>query len=222
MSITPTDALTRCIEHREIFHDEMLSLWRRLMRGELTPVQIAGLLLGLRVKKETIGEIAAAAHIMREFATKVPVADRKHLLDIVGTGGDGSQTFNISTAAMFVAAAAGARVAKHGNRGVSSGSGSADVLEALGAQIALSPVMHDGRGVFAGVPAPFAVTRYHSLAIEQASLPEDLTVTATSDDGEIMGVRHRRHAVEGVQFHPEAILTEHGRRLLANFLEARQ
>ena len=139
MSITPTDALTRCIEHREIFHDEMLSLWRRLMSGELTPVQIAGLLLGLRVKKETIGEIAAAAHIMREFATKVPVADRKHLLDIVGTGGDGSQTFNISTAAMFVAAAAGARVAKHGNRGVSSGSGSADVLEALGAQIALSP-----------------------------------------------------------------------------------
>jgi anthranilate phosphoribosyltransferase len=139
VSITPTDALTRCIEHREIFHDEMLSLWRRLMSGELTPVQIAGLLLGLRVKKETIGEIAAAAHIMREFATKVPVADRKHLLDIVGTGGDGSQTFNISTAAMFVAAAAGARVAKHGNRGVSSGSGSADVLEALGAQIALSP-----------------------------------------------------------------------------------
>ena len=139
MSITPTEALTRCIEHREIFHDEMLSLWRRLMSGELTPVQIAGLLLGLRVKKETIGEIAAAARIMREFATKVPVADRKQLLDIVGTGGDGSSTFNISTAAMFVAAAAGARVAKHGNRGVSSGSGSADVLEALGAQIALSP-----------------------------------------------------------------------------------
>jgi anthranilate synthase component 2 len=86
----------------------------------------------------------------------------------------------------------------------------------------LSPVMHDGRGVFAGVPAPFAVTRYHSLAIERESLPEDLEVTATSDDGEIMGVRHRRHAVEGVQFHPEAILTEHGRRLLANFLEAKE
>ena len=139
MSISPPEALTRCIEHREIFHDEMLSLWRRLMSGELSPVQIAGLLMGLRVKKETIGEIAAAARIMREFATKVVVPDQRHLIDIVGTGGDASSTFNISTAAMFVAAAAGARVAKHGNRGVSSGSGSADVLEALGAQIMLSP-----------------------------------------------------------------------------------
>ncbi len=78
---------------------------------------------------------------------------------------------------------------------------------------------HDGRGVFKGIPAPFAVTRYHSLAIELASLPEELEITATAEDGEIMGVRHLRHAVEGVQFHPEAILTEHGRRLLANFLE---
>jgi anthranilate synthase component II len=83
----------------------------------------------------------------------------------------------------------------------------------------LSPVMHDGKGVFAGLPAPFAVTRYHSLAIERTSLPADLVVTATADDGEIMGVRHRRFAVEGVQFHPEAILTEHGKRLLGNFLE---
>jgi len=139
VSISPSQALTRCIEHREIFHDEMLSLWRGLMSGELSPVQIAGLLMGLRVKKETIGEIAAAARIMREFATKVAVPDQRHLVDIVGTGGDASHTFNISTAAMFVAAAAGARVAKHGNRGVSSGSGSADVLEALGAQIVLPP-----------------------------------------------------------------------------------
>jgi anthranilate synthase component 2 len=83
----------------------------------------------------------------------------------------------------------------------------------------LSPVMHDGKGVFAGLPAPFAVTRYHSLAIERSSVPADLVVTATADDGEIMGVRHRRFAVEGVQFHPEAILTEHGKRLLGNFLE---
>jgi len=139
MSITTTEALVRCIEHREIFHDEMLSLWRKLMSGELTPVQIAGLLMGLRVKKETIGEIAAAAQIMREFATKVPVADQTNLVDIVGTGGDSSQTFNISTASMFVAAAAGARVAKHGGRSVSSSSGAADVLEALGANINLSP-----------------------------------------------------------------------------------
>jgi anthranilate phosphoribosyltransferase len=109
------------------------------MRGELSPVQIAALLMGLRVKKETVGEIAAAARIMREFASRVTVSDQRHLVDIVGTGGDASSTFNISTAAMFVAAAAGARVAKHGGRSVSSGSGSADVLEALGANIELSP-----------------------------------------------------------------------------------
>ncbi len=139
MSIAPTEALVRCIEHREIFQDEMLSLWRRLMSGELTPVQIAALTMGLRVKKETIGEIAAAAQIMREFATKVELTDRTHLVDLCGTGGDSAGTFNISTASMFVAAAAGARVAKHGGRSVSSGSGSADVLEALGANIALTP-----------------------------------------------------------------------------------
>jgi anthranilate phosphoribosyltransferase len=139
MSITPTQALVRCIEHREIFQDEMLSLWRRLMSGDLTPVQISALLMGLRVKKETIGEIAAAAEIMREFSTKVDLADRTHLVDLCGTGGDAAGTFNISTASMFVAAAAGARVAKHGGRSVSSGSGSADVLEALGANITLSP-----------------------------------------------------------------------------------
>jgi len=139
MSITPSEALVRCVEHREIFEDEMLALWRRLMSGELTPVQIAALTMGLRVKKETIGEIAAAARIMREFATPVQVEDSTHLVDLCGTGGDGAHTFNISTAAMFVAAAGGARVAKHGGRGVSSGSGSADVLEALGAHINLPP-----------------------------------------------------------------------------------
>jgi anthranilate phosphoribosyltransferase len=103
----------------------------------MSPVMIAALSIGLRVKKETIGEIAAAAQVMREFATPVHVADRTHLVDIVGTGGDASHTFNISTASMFVAAAAGARVAKHGGRSVSSTSGSADVMEALGAFIGL-------------------------------------------------------------------------------------
>jgi anthranilate phosphoribosyltransferase len=137
--ITNTEALTRVIEHREIFHDEMLALMRRIMSGEMSPVMIAALTIGLRVKKETIGEIAAAAQVMREFATPVAVADRTHLVDIVGTGGDGSHTFNISTAATFVAAAAGARVAKHGGRSVSSTSGSADVMEALGAHIGLTP-----------------------------------------------------------------------------------
>jgi len=112
---------------------------RVIMRGEASPVMIAALLTGLRVKKETVGEIAAAAQVMKEFARKVPVANRQHLVDIVGTGGDGAHSFNISTAASFVAAAAGARVAKHGNRGVSSKSGAADVLEALGASIELQP-----------------------------------------------------------------------------------
>ncbi|HNI85565.1 MAG TPA: anthranilate phosphoribosyltransferase [Ottowia sp.] len=139
MPISNNEALTRTIEHREIFHDEMLSLMRRIMSGEMSPVMMAAMLVGLRVKKETIGEITAAAQVMREFSTKVDVADRQHLVDIVGTGGDGSHTFNISTCSMFVAAAAGARVSKHGNRGVSSKSGSADVLEALGVPMTLSP-----------------------------------------------------------------------------------
>ncbi|GGE92286.1 anthranilate phosphoribosyltransferase [Massilia psychrophila] len=139
MPITPQEALLRCIEHREIFHDEMLYLFRQIMSGEMSPTMIAALTLGLRVKKETIGEIAAAAQVMREFSTKVPMADTTNLLDIVGTGGDGAHTFNISTASMFVAAAAGARVAKHGGRSVSSSSGSADVIEALGANINLKP-----------------------------------------------------------------------------------
>ena len=139
MSITPQQALQRTIEHREIFHDEMLHLMRLIMSGEMSPVMMAALITGLRVKKETIGEITAAAQVMREFSTKVHVADTTHLVDIVGTGGDGSPTFNISTCSMFVAAAAGARVSTHGGRRVSSKSGSADVLESLGVNINLSP-----------------------------------------------------------------------------------
>ena len=139
MTITPQEALQRTIEHREIFHDEMLHLMRLIMRGDLSPVMSAAIIAGLRVKKETIGEIAAAATVMREFANHVHVADNSNFVDIVGTGGDGSNTFNISTATMFVAAAAGAKVAKHGGRGVSSKSGSADVLEALGVNIELPP-----------------------------------------------------------------------------------
>lgn len=137
--ITPTEALQRAIEHREIFHDEMLHIMRLIMRGEMSPVMMAALISALRVKKETIGEITAAAQVMREFCTPVLVADKTNLVDIVGTGGDGSHTFNISTCAMFVAAAAGARVSKHGSRSVSSKSGSADVLESLGVNIHLSP-----------------------------------------------------------------------------------
>ncbi|MES2975734.1 MAG: anthranilate phosphoribosyltransferase [Pseudomonadota bacterium] len=139
MPITPQEALQRTIEHREIFHDEMLKVVRMIMSGELSPVMMAALITGLRVKKETIGEITAAAQVMREFSTKVHVADKTHLVDIVGTGGDGSHTFNISTCSMFVAAGAGARISKHGGRSVSSKSGSADVLESLGININLSP-----------------------------------------------------------------------------------
>ncbi len=137
--ITPQEALQRTIEHREIFHDEMLHLMRLIMSGEISPVMMSALITGLRVKKETIGEITAAAQVMREFSTKVNVADKTHLVDIVGTGGDGSHTFNISTCSMFVAASAGAKVSKHGGRSVSSKSGSADVIEALGININLSP-----------------------------------------------------------------------------------
>lgn len=139
MPITPQQALQRTIEHREIFDDEMVDLMRMIMRGEVSPMMTAAILTGLRVKKETVGEIAGAAQVMREFSLPVQVADRTHLVDIVGTGGDGAQTFNISTASMFVVAAAGAKVAKHGGRSVSSSSGSADVLESLGANIELAP-----------------------------------------------------------------------------------
>ncbi len=137
--ITPQQALVRLIEQREIFYDEMLSLIRQIMSGEMSPTLIAAILVGLRVKKETIGEISAAAFVMREFALKVPVSKRENLVDTCGTGGDAANTFNISTASALVASAAGARVAKHGGRSVSSTCGSADVLEALGVNLNLTP-----------------------------------------------------------------------------------
>ena len=137
MSINPQEALQRIIEHREIFHDEMVELMRHIMLGEVSPTLVAAIISGLRVKKETVGEITGAARVMRDLAAKVDVGAPPHFVDIVGTGGDGAHSFNISTASMFVAAAAGAKVAKHGGRSVSSKSGSADVLEALGAVIDL-------------------------------------------------------------------------------------
>lgn len=137
--MNPHEALAQIIAHHEIAHDDMLSLMRQIMQGEVSPVLIAAIITGLRVKKETIGEIAAAAQVMREFATKVTILDHTHLVDTCGTGGDSSHTFNISTASAFVAAAAGAKVAKHGGRSVSSKSGSADVLEALGVNLNQTP-----------------------------------------------------------------------------------
>ena len=163
LTITPQAALQRVIEHREIFHDEMLHLMRLIMGGEVSPTLIAALITGLRVKKETNGEITAAAQVMREFSTKVEVADKTHLVDIVGTGGDGSHTFNISTCAMFVAAAAGAKVSKHGGRSVSSKSGSADVMESLGININLSPAAIAQCVAQAGVGFMFAPNHHPAM-----------------------------------------------------------
>ncbi|WP_148714928.1 anthranilate phosphoribosyltransferase [Chitinolyticbacter meiyuanensis] len=137
--ITVQQALNRLIDNNELFYDEMLHLMRQIMTGEITPVQTAALLIGLRTKVESVSEIAASATVMREFSTKVQVVDRRHLVDTCGTGGDGAHTFNISTCSAFVAAAAGVKVAKHGGRSVSSSSGSADVLEAFGVNLQLTP-----------------------------------------------------------------------------------
>ncbi|MFN9744244.1 MAG: anthranilate phosphoribosyltransferase [Betaproteobacteria bacterium] len=204
MSITNTEALTRVIEHREIFHDEMLALMRRIMSGEMSPVMIAALAMGLRVKKETVGEIAAAAQVMREFATPVPVADRTGLVDIVGTGGDGSHTFNISTASMFVAAAAGARVAKHAGRSVSSTSGSADVVEALGAHIMLTPGQVAECLAETGIAYMFA-PNHHSAMKHAAPVRKELGVrTLFNILGPLTNPAGAPNQLLGV-FHPDLV-----------------
>jgi anthranilate phosphoribosyltransferase len=204
MAITLQDALQRTIEHREIFHDEMLSLMRSIMSGEVSPVMIAALTVGLRVKKETIGEIAAAAQVMREFATRVDVAGADDLLDIVGTGGDASHTFNISTTAMFVAAAAGARVAKHGNRSVSSKSGSADVLEALGANILLTPAQVAQCIEQTGVGFMFAPS-HHGAMKHAAPVRKELGVrTIFNILGPLTNPAGARNSLVGV-FHPDLV-----------------
>jgi len=136
--ITSQQALQKIIDHQELEYDEMVSLMHQIMQGEISPIICAAILTGLKVKKESINEITAAAQVMRKLSEKVEVANPDNLLDIVGTGGDGAHTFNISTASMIVASAAGIRVAKHGNRAASSKSGSADVLEKLGVNINLN------------------------------------------------------------------------------------
>ena len=204
MPISDTEALTRVIEHREIFHDEMLALVRRIMSGEMTPVMMAAVLVGLRVKKETIGEITAAAQVMREFATKVEVADRTHLVDIVGTGGDGSQTFNISTCSMFVAAACGARVSKHGNRSVSSKSGSADVLEALGVPLTLTPQAISRSIAETGIGFMFA-PNHHSAMKHAAPVRKELGVrTIFNILGPLTNPAGAPNQLMGV-FHPDLV-----------------
>ena len=204
MPITDTEALTRTIDHREIFHDEMLTLMRRIMSGEMSHVMMAALLMGLRVKKETIGELTAAAQVMREFSTKVEVADRRHLVDIVGTGGDGSHTFNISTCSMFVAAAAGARVSKHGGRSVSSKSGSADVLESLGVSLNLPPAAISRCITETGIGFMFA-PNHHPAMKNVAAVRKELGVrTIFNILGPLTNPASAPNILMGV-FHPDLV-----------------
>ena len=204
MQITDTDALARTIDHREIFHDEMLSLVRRIMSGEMSPVMMAAVLMGLRVKKETIGEITAAAQVMREFSAKVEVKDRRHLVDIVGTGGDGSHTFNISTCSMFVAAACGARVSKHGNRSVSSKSGSADVLEAFGVPLTLTPAQIAASIEACGIGFMFA-PNHHPAMKNVAPVRKELGVrTIFNILGPLTNPADAPNILMGV-FHPDLV-----------------
>jgi anthranilate phosphoribosyltransferase len=202
--ITPQEALQRVIEHREIFHDEMLHIMRLIMSGEMTPLMVAAFITGLRVKKETIGEITAAAMVMREFSLKVQVPDTTHLVDIVGTGGDGSHTFNISTCAMFVAAAAGAKVSKHGGRSVSSKSGSADVMESLGVNIQLSPTAIAQCVMEVGVGFMFA-PNHHPAMKNVAPVRRELGIkTLFNILGPLTNPASAPHILMGV-FHPDLV-----------------
>lgn len=202
--MTPQDALKRIIEHREIFHDEMISLMRQIMGGEVSPVMIAAIITGLRVKKETIGEIAAAARVMRELSSRVNVADDPRLVDTCGTGGDGAHTFNISTTAAFVAAAAGAKIAKHGGRSVSSQSGSADVLEALGVNIQLTPEQTARCIEQTGFGFMFA-PNYHNAMKHAAPVRKELGVrTLFNILGPLTNPAGARQQVMGV-FHPDLV-----------------
>ena len=202
--ISIAEAIQRTVEHREVFHDEMLHIMRQIMRGELSPAQIAGFIVGLRVKKETIGEIAAAAQVMRELATPVEVADERHLVDTCGTGGDAAHTFNVSTCAAFVAAAAGARVAKHMGRSVSSSSGSAEVLEALGANINVAPADTALALNTLGIGFMFAPA-HHAAMKHAAPVRKDLGVrTLFNILGPLTNPAGARQQVMGV-FHPDLV-----------------
>jgi anthranilate phosphoribosyltransferase len=203
-AITPQEALQRVIEHREIFHDEMLHIMRLIMSGEMPPVLMAAFIAALRVKKETIGEITAAAQVMREFSTKVDVLDRAHMVDIVGTGGDGSHTFNISTCSMFVVAAAGGKVSKHGGRSVSSKSGSADVLESLGVNINLPPAHIAQCIADVGIGFMFA-PNHHPAMKNVAPVRKELGVrTLFNILGPLTNPANAPHILMGV-FHPDLV-----------------
>jgi anthranilate phosphoribosyltransferase len=202
--ITIAEAIQRTVEHREVFHDEMLHVMRQIMRGELTPAQIAGFIIGLRVKKETIGEIAAAAQVMRELATHVEVRDRANLVDTCGTGGDSAHTFNVSTCTAVVAAAAGARVAKHMGRSVSSSSGSAEVLEALGANVNMTPAQTAEAIDKVGLGFMFAPA-HHTAMKYAAPVRKELGVrTIFNILGPLTNPAGAENQVMGV-FHPDLV-----------------
>jgi anthranilate phosphoribosyltransferase len=204
MNISPQQALQRVIEHREIFHDEMIDLMRQIMSGQVSPTMTAAIIAGLRVKKETIGEISAAALVMRELATPVEVPYDRHFVDIVGTGGDSAQSFNISTASIFVAAAAGAKVAKHGGRSVSSSSGSADVLEALGARIDLAPELVARSIEETGIGFMFA-PNHHSAMKHVAPIRREMGVrTIFNILGPLTNPAKAPNTLLGV-FHPDLV-----------------
>jgi anthranilate phosphoribosyltransferase len=201
MELLFKDALQSLIDRKDFTREQMLAVMRQVMSGELTPVQIASLLVGLRMKGETVDEIAAAAEVMRELSSKVSVKDGVHLIDTCGTGGDGIQTFNVSTVCAFVAAAAGARVAKHGGRSVSSTCGSADVLEALGVNVNLTPAQVAKCVDEIGIGFMFA-PNYHSAMKYAAPVRRELGVRTlfnllgplTNPAGakrQVMGVFHR-------------------------------
>ena len=204
--MTPQEALHRIIAHQNLKHDEMVSLMRQIMQGEISPVLMAGIIIGLRVKNETIEEIAAAAKVMRELAMSVEVPEQTHLVDTCGTGGDAAHTFNISTASAFVAAAAGARVAKHGGRSVSSKSGSADVLEALGVNLNQTPQQVARSIQDIGVGFMFA-PHYHAAMKHAAPVRRELGIkTLFNILGPLTNPAHAKRQVLGV-FNAELVET---------------
>jgi len=204
VTITPQEALQRTIEHREIFHDEMIELMRQIMRGEVSPLMTAAIITGLRVKKETVGEITGAARVMRELSAKVELPPHEHFVDIVGTGGDGASSFNISTASMFVAAAAGARIAKHGGRSVSSKSGSADVLEALGAVIDLPPAQVAQCMEEVGIGFMFAPNHHPAMKVVAPVRKEMGVRTLFNILGPLTNPASAQNILMGV-FHPDLV-----------------
>jgi anthranilate phosphoribosyltransferase len=205
MSISKT--LQHLIEGQELSEEEMIGMMRAIMGGELPGTMVAALLVALRSKKETPSEIAAAAKVMRDFATGVEVGDKAHLVDVVGTGGDSAHTFNISTASMFIASAAGAKIAKHGNRSVSSKSGSADVLEALGVKLNLSPQAVSQCIEEIGIGFMFA-PNHHPAMKNVVPVRKDLGVrTIFNILGPLTNPAKAPNILMGV-FHPELVKTQ--------------